>query len=541
VKALGRHFEKENNMGDFTTCTTDAIALAALPKRKVLLDIVQHGPGGTVALEPAGRPASVWFPVQLQPQPSVDVVAYIYGKCLFEDIANALETATSEQHRIYILGWNTEKDTVLKGGKTLEQYLSGTKAQIRAMAFDGILAQPVPVAPIPVNNLANRWMVEMLNRLPNGGAIMDSKHGQPATHHQKVLVVQGSLGAIAFVGGMDINPTRTNFNPKLGEPWHDVQVRLTAAAALDCRNIFQERWHDHPQSAAIDKRLDGDPFPTPGPGQPIPTITRTQETTTPVLRGVRIGRTYPKLRKWGGGADYSFAPQGIYTVWDMVKHGIQTTKRWIYLEDQYLVSRMARQLLLDKVQQKGFEFLLILMNGSGAAAADFKFLISERNQFRKDLRSVDKSETKWGIYILKDPGDPDRQKWCGTYMHSKTWIFDDEFSIVGSANCENRGYTLNTEAVAAIGDDIKVNARGDGFARQLRIALWHKHLGVPHAQLDDWGKSLAYWKKPPASAMIEKSTTFEPVGDLGGKFFPDASEKRNVELLWTTLIDPDAR
>jgi phosphatidylserine/phosphatidylglycerophosphate/cardiolipin synthase-like enzyme len=532
-------------MGDFTTCTTDSATLATLPKRDVPRDIVQHGKGGPVDIEVVGLTAGQWLPPNLQPLPGIDVIPYIYGKCLFEDIGNAIETATNEEHRIYILGWNTEKSTELKSGKTLEQYLKSTKAHIRAMLFDGVVFQPVPAIKIDAGALGNKWFAEMLNKLPNGTAILDGKHGQPATHHQKLLVVQGSLGIVAFIGGMDINPTRVNVNPKVGEPWHDVQVRIVGGAAVECRNIFEERWRDHPESAALDRKLGGnssDPFPAPAKSQEIPTVTVAQGGPSRPLRGVRIGKTYPKLQDWGGGgASYTFAPNGIYTAWDMVQQGIKTARRWIYLEDQYLVSRIARQALLDKLSQQGFEFLLILMNGSGAAAADFKYLVSERNRFREDLRKVDKSESRWAIYTLKQPDGSERQKWCGNYMHSKTWIFDDEYSIVGSANCENRGYTLNTEAIAGVADDPKVNARGDGFARQLRIALWHKHLGVPHSQIQDYKTGLSLWQKLPAGSMVEKSTALEPDADLSGKYFPDANEKKNVEYVWTKFCDPDAR
>jgi len=523
-------------MADFTNCSDDAIALSRLPKQRPAVDIA---PDATLYF--VGCPASAWFPQHLQPRPGIDVVSYIYGRCLFEDVADALSTATSDDHRIYLLGWNTEKNTQLKAGKTLEQLLLGTKAQIRAMHFDGIVLQPTPLLKVTAGALGNQWISDLINKMPNGGSIMDSKHAQPATHHQKLLVIQGSLGVIAFLGGMDINPTRTSVNAQVGEPWHDVQVRVTGAAALDCRAVFQERWSDHPASAALDAKLGGTPFPDPAPSQSFSTVTRAGLTSAPPLRGVRIGRTYPNLKKTGGATGYGFAPQGIYTAWDLVEHGINTATRWIYLEDQYMVSRMARQLLLNKLQQKGFEYLLILMNGSGAAAADFKFLVSERNKFRRDLKKIDNTETKWGLFVLKDPGDPDRQQWCGTYMHSKTWIFDDEFTIVGSANCENRGYTLNTETIAAIGDDAKDNSQNIGFARQLRIALWHKHLGVSHSQLQDWNAGLKLWNKPPATAMVQKSHSFEPDGDLGGKFFPDASEEKNVEFLWTTFCDPDAR
>ena len=36
------------------------------------------------------------------------------------------------------------------------------------------------------------------------------------------------------------------------------------------------------------------------------------------------------------------------------------------------------------------------------------------------------------------------------YVHSKTWVIDDEFAIVGSANCNRRGYTHDSEASVGV-------------------------------------------------------------------------------------------
>jgi phosphatidylserine/phosphatidylglycerophosphate/cardiolipin synthase-like enzyme len=531
---------------DFATCTSDALALGNLPRRIPPVDITQQGAGGPVTLQTLGRETDEWFPPGLPFRPNNDVVAYVYGRCLFEDMANALETATSEEHRIYILGWSTNMDTVLKNGKMLQQYIRNTKAQVRAMFFDGIVLQAGSFLKIMPEGMSSINIYRVLQELPNGGAIMDSKHSQPATHHQKLLVVQGGLGIIAFIGGMDIQPNRAMPNPGGNDtPWHDTMVRLVGSGALDCRTVFQERWLDHPESPAIDKKL-GIPkvqaFPDAPQTQKIPSVTRPlQGAPFPWTRAVRIGRTYPNLRKTGFPFDYQFAPTGEYTAWALIEHGIRTAKRWIYLEDQYVVSRMARRLLLEKLKQPGFEHLLILMNGSGAVSQDIAFSTSERNQFRADLKHIDKSESKWGMYTLTPGPTKERRQWCGDYMHSKTWIFDDEFTIVGSANCEDRGYTLNTEAVAAIGDTKRINATGEGFARQLRLMLWHKHLGVPHAKLQEWSDGLAFWNKPPGTAMVQKSTAFEPDRFLNDKYFPESWQKATVEEAWTKLCDPNAR
>ena len=166
------------------------------------------------------------------------IIAYDFGVCAFADIANALATATDANHRIYLLGWWVAPDTRLKEGNggLLRDFLSGSKAEICGMFWDdpggkGMFGPPKKSAD-------NGPIVSFLNGLPNGAAILDHKlpffmlGGQQTgirggVHHQKLLVVNGSSGLIAFTGGMDINPSRVNYLPPGGyEPLHDVQLRV---------------------------------------------------------------------------------------------------------------------------------------------------------------------------------------------------------------------------------------------------------------------------------------------------------------------------
>ena len=106
----------------------------------------------------------------------------------------------------------------------------------------------------------------------------------------------------------------------------------------------------------------------------------------------------------------------------------------------------------------------------------------------------------WGATALF-PRDPktrerlDTQKPLGQfiiteqiYVHSKLMIVDDAIAIIGSANCNDRSLNGDgdTELAAVIvdnevsqldlGNGTKVNTRK--FARELRVALWQKHLGL---------------------------------------------------------------
>ena len=141
------------------------------------------------------------------------------------------------------------------------------------------------------------------------------------------------------------------------------------------------------------------------------------------------------------------------------------------------------------------------------------------------------------LFSLKPTTDQSRREWCGDFVHSKLWVFDDEYVVVGSANCNDRGYTYDTEIMAGITDEPLERVVGLRFARELRIALWHKHLGLPHSYLQDFTKGLAKWLDPPPSAMIFDASDRESSPLLGDTLIRDDP---TAEKLWTRMIDPDA-
>jgi phospholipase D1/2 len=75
------------------------------------------------------------------------------------------------------------------------------------------------------------------------------------------------------------------------------------------------------------------------------------------------------------------------------------------------------------------------------------------------------------------------------YVHSKLLIVDDAVAIIGSANTNDRSLTGNGDSeIAAVivdSEDVRFEDLGNGnkvhtrkFARELRTALWRKHLGM---------------------------------------------------------------
>ncbi len=344
------------------------------------------------------------------------------------------------------------------------------------------------------------------------------------------------------------------------QPWHDVQVRIIGQGAGAICNVFSQRWIDHPDSAAIDQskfKLDAAAvamdFSTARSRSLVPSVVSSStsaagQRATNDLQAVGIGRTYAALPKFSLPSSpryYAFARSGEETAWRLIENGIKNTRRFLYIEDQYFVSRRLRSALVSKLADQTFQFLLVLMQSSASfdwsadiTQDEFPYLIAARNEIRTDFAAVDPGRKKWGLFVLKASSDTDRRLWCGSYVHSKTFIFDDECAIVGSANADDRGYTFDSELVACITEDPLGRAAGQRFARDLRVNLWHKHLGVGQQQLVDWPAALNLWKKPPASAMVTDASGLEDSALLGPK--PVLRNFTTEDSRWRESIDPDA-
>ena len=82
---------------------------------------------------------------------------------------------------------------------------------------------------------------------------------------------------------------------------------------------------------------------------------------------VTIGRTYANLPKFNSATNndvYRFAPAGEETAWRIIQNAISKARRFIYIEDQYFVSRRIKAALSNKLNDPAFQFVLVLMEAS---------------------------------------------------------------------------------------------------------------------------------------------------------------------------------
>jgi phosphatidylserine/phosphatidylglycerophosphate/cardiolipin synthase-like enzyme len=259
-------------------------------------------------------------------------------------------------------------------------------------------------------------------------------------------------------------------------------------------NIFNERWDDHPDHVALDRDK----------GAPVGRSDTVHASPPGGRQVVQIGRTYGNGSRHPGidGGGYSFAPNGERTCWQMIRHAIGQARRFIYMEEQYLVSMDATRAL--QAALPNIQHLTILIPHGALCAGAPPQIRYRRQQFIRPLKQAAAdagTPDKVRICNLAPPGDPH------TYVHSKMFIMDDQFAIIGSANCNRRGYTHDSEVMAAITDECTDESPELHFAHRLRIALWAEHLNMDtpeeRAELVDGVASAVHWLAPPDGARIE--------------------------------------
>ena len=364
--------------------------------------------------------------------------------------------------------------------------------------------------------------VKFINALPGAIGILD-KHTSTLVgcHHQKILVVNGDRGLIAFVGGLDVFPDRiwpngSNGSRGAGSPYQDLHCKIEGPGAMDVLAVAVERW----KKCGVPEASHDNPDSWVSAAKPV----KVRQPTC----SVQIGHT------WG---NPTCAPP-MKTAKAIILKAIAAASKYIYVEDQYLVNLEAAAALHDAVPK--IRHLTIVV--PDWRISDMPQCTYRRRQFiLKILDGLSPTDAKKvGIYCLDPPGAR------FTYVHSKFWIFDDECAIIGSANCNRRGWDSDSEVVAATVEEVDPWKTELTFAHRLRMDLWAKHLGVPHWQVHDGIASGVLFRQRAPTARVRPYDLSEHDGfDLDN---PTKHEwfnrwlqlfgRSGYDQLWNLGIDP---
>ena len=380
--------------------------------------------------------------------------------------------AEQAEHYLLIAGWQFESSVPLLRGadaERLEQpvtlleflrWLCERKPELRIyiLAWDYSL----------VFALEREWMQKIRFDWMTCDRIQfkfDAEHAMGGSHHQKFVVVDGAIG---FVGGVDLcegrwddrshtldNPLRLNRDASPQKPYHDVMAYCAGPVVRDLEQLFSERW----------QRATGDKLELP---QTNPSPLEPPTAALPICcREVALSRTF--AGETGSGSN-------IEEIKTLYQDAIRSAQRSIYIETQYLTSRVVHDALVDRMRERpGLEIVAVMNKGGDTPKETFvlgraqDFVLASLSETARATGNL--FRVYYSAQVSPEHGE------LPTFIHSKVLIIDDRLLSIGSANCTNRSLHVDSELnfvweCAAERDELVTSVR------RFRASLLAEHAGV---------------------------------------------------------------
>lgn len=352
----------------------------------------------------------------------------------FARLAQLFEEA-GDGDEIFLVGWQFMlRETELVPGKTAEgilQRAAGRHVRIRLLTPGGR-----PVRAKGVDAMEDYQAINI--------------------HHQKAVYLTVKKVPSFFVGGMDI-ALGFGAEPRLGY-WFDAQAEIRGPAASLGKASLEERW------ASV--------YGTPAPLVALSGVSAYAARVSGKSRTVcQFVRSYSEKvpAKDPHGRTRQYSPDASYGA--LLKRVIERATKSIYLEDQFFVSSTAPpnldQLLTNAVA-RGVTLVVVTARGPQVNM--------DHGPLVRRLTGSISQKNRVFIFQMKDQPTPKPY-----FVHTKTWIVDDQAVIVGTANYWDRSMIGDdTELGVGIVSDLSEN--GLTFGHALRVRLWNRLLkAVPGA------------------------------------------------------------
>lgn len=352
----------------------------------------------------------------------------------------ALETTFRTARRsIVIIGWDFDARTKLRPqdgdeAPTLGAFLRGLveerpQLEVRILVWS-LAALHAPSAPAQLL-LGQEW-----EEHPRIKVRLDTNHPIHAAHHQKIIIVDGSL---AFVGGMDLTIDRwdtcehTLHDDRRCMPdgnayraVHDVQMVFDGPAVEAVIEVANTRWLD-----ATGEMPEPHRWKDRWPAEIVPEFTDVP---------VALARTAPRLH----------GSQVVEEAAVLFEDMLRAAQRTVYIEAQYLTAKRLRPVLRELLSRDDPPEIVVVcpLNANGVIE---RFIMgANRDRLLRSVRRADR-HNRLRLYHSYVPGGDVEE--CDVLVHSKVMIVDDRLLRIGSANLNNRSMGLDTECDVVIEAD----------------------------------------------------------------------------------------
>ena len=381
--------------------------------------------------------------------------------------------ALQARHYLLMAGWQFDTEVRLLRGSEAEK----AGGEVRFLPFLESLCERNPNLEIYILAwdfsmwfmMEREWFQDFIINWSGNGRIrfrFDGKHSLGATHHQKFIVIDGT---IAFLGGLDIcsdrwddrrhlyeNPERKNVDGNSYGAYHDIQSYHTGPLVKELVELFKQRWLD---SGAGMLRL------SPSRGS----ITPAKAGSLPLdSRRVALSRTQIK--------DSRSPADSIREIRRLFVDAIIAADELIYLENQYFSSQALYLALINRMMETSRSRLQVIMILPDRLPATEEMFIGVQQV--KMLRSLLAVAAKTGHFLgVYSTECTEYGKRKTTFIHSKLLLVDDRFLTVGSANTTNRSLGLDTELNASWEATPSEKEGLIESIRRVRISLLAEHVG----------------------------------------------------------------
>ena len=230
-------------------------------------------------------------------------------------------------------------------------------------------------------------------------------------NHRKIIVIDG---VTAFVGGINVSDRYDNEVPKNSIYWRDTHLQLRGSAVYSLQYLFLSDW-----SFACGQDIEF--HPSFFPKQSV------------------AGKTLVQIASSG--------PDSLNPTIMLANNGIiHNAARYVYITTPYFIPNES---VYDAIRTAALGGLDVRMLVPGRS--DSWIVNRAASAYYEDLMNC-------GVKIYR------YQK---GFIHAKTLVVDDELSMVGSANMDNRSFELNFETNALVYDAEVSIALRDQFLKDL--------------------------------------------------------------------------
>ncbi|MFO1081768.1 MAG: VTT domain-containing protein [Reyranellaceae bacterium] len=419
------------------------------------------------------------------------------------------------ERRILIVGWDIDSRTPLVGA-------SGRPDDGLPASFAEFLAELVRSRPgLEVDLLLWDYSLlyagerELLPRLSlqwsmpqNVTLRLDDTVPFGCSQHQKIVVIDDAL---AFSGGLDLtirrwdtpghdadNHHRVDPSGVPYRPFHDVQMMVDGAAAHALALLARQRW-----CRAGEGRPRIEPTGDPWPDEIVPEFRDVE---------IAIARTQPGY----------VGEKGIHEVEALYVDLIDQAERHLYIENQFLTSRLVARRLARQLQRRPELEVVLVAPRSHDSWVERRTMRNGRIRFWREVRAAGGDRVR-----LLYPAVAQAGKKTDTMIHSKVMVVDDRFLRIGSSNLNNRSMGVDTEC------DLAVEGRSAAeraAIAEVRNRLLGEHCGVPAesvaAALERDGSLVAA-----ADRLAANGHSLQPIED-------GAPDRQGLSALAERVADP---